>query len=64
MVAGLFVHEDTCGVVPFFIMGRVKVKVILVPGQNSVVSTGEMVCPKVHRPVPTRAAASRTFLCI
>ena len=41
---GLFAHEVTNGVVPLAILGRVTVNVVLVNGQNSVLSFGEILC--------------------
>lgn len=40
----VFVQEETVGVVPVAILGRVTVNVVLVNGQNSVFSFGEMLC--------------------
>lgn len=44
MRMGVFVQEETVGVVPVAIRGRVTVNVVLVNGQNSVFSFGEMLC--------------------
>lgn len=44
MRMGVFVQEETVGVVPVAILGRVTVNVVLVNGQNSVFSLGEMLC--------------------
>lgn len=41
---GVFVYDETVGVVPIAIRGMVTVNVVLVNGQNSLLSLGEILC--------------------